>query len=261
MFGFKTLVAFTLLNVSIVSFAQIQPGTQFITGACGDDSDCFSVCCGRNSGRCAGAVIAQSRDGGCGSGGPGPNSRAADSFFIAEAAQRARGVSSAAGNGRLSPNDPCISDADCATQCCGFTTGLCANPSATAQAGFCGFGENSPNDRSGDLFRAALAAKGGAAPPAQNNAAAAPPAQNNGGAPAPPAPAPGGSGTQFITGICTNDGDCASGCCGFTSGKCAGAIIALERDGGCGFGNPTSNDDAARRLRGRYVARELLYAH
>ncbi|KAJ6558653.1 hypothetical protein B0H10DRAFT_1846705, partial [Mycena sp. CBHHK59/15] len=59
---------------------------------------------------------------------------------------------------------------------------------------------------------------------------------------APAAPA----GTQFITGACTSDADCASGCCGFRTGKCAGAIIALQRDGGCGFGSGTPNDNAAK---------------
>ena len=58
-------------------------------------------------------------------------------------------------------------------------------------------------------------------------------------------------GTQFITGVCKGDADCASGCCGFTSGKCAGAIIAQERDGGCGFGDAQPNDNAARKLRGQ----------
>ena len=57
-----------------------------------------------------------------------------------------------------------------------------------------------------------------------------------------------GTGTQFITGACTSDANCASGCCGFKSGKCAGAIVALERDGGCGFGSGTPNDNAARKL-------------
>ncbi|TGZ80661.1 hypothetical protein EX30DRAFT_341315 [Ascodesmis nigricans] len=59
------------------------------------------------------------------------------------------------------------------------------------------------------------------------------------------------AGTQFITGVCLSDRDCASGCCGFNTGKCAGAIIALERDGGCGFGDGAPNDDAARWLRGQ----------
>ncbi|EON68131.1 hypothetical protein W97_07280 [Coniosporium apollinis CBS 100218] len=56
-------------------------------------------------------------------------------------------------------------------------------------------------------------------------------------------------GTQFITGPCTSDANCASGCCGFNSGKCAGPIIAQERDGGCGFGDAQPNDIAARLFR------------
>ncbi|KAF1971440.1 hypothetical protein BU23DRAFT_510077 [Bimuria novae-zelandiae CBS 107.79] len=48
-------------------------------------------------------------------------------------------------------------------------------------------------------------------------------------------------GTQFITGNCTSDADCASVCCGFNSGKCAAPIPAQERDGGCGFGDATPN--------------------
>jgi hypothetical protein len=44
-------------------------------------------------------------------------------------------------------------------------------------------------------------------------------------------------GTQFITGACTSDAQCASACCGFTSGKCAAPFVANERGEGCGFGN------------------------
>jgi hypothetical protein len=47
-------------------------------------------------------------------------------------------------------------------------------------------------------------------------------------------------GTQFITGPCTSDADCASGCCGFKSGKCAGAIVAQERYVSP-FGSKTNN--------------------
>ena len=52
----------------------------------------------------------------------------------------------------------------------------------------------------------------------------------------------------FITDVCKSDDDCASGCCAFNTGKCAGAIIALERDGGCGFGSGVPNDNAARAI-------------
>lgn len=60
-------------------------------------------------------------------------------------------------------------------------------------------------------------------------------------------------GTQFITGSCTKDTDCASACCGFKSGKCAGPAVAQERDGGCGFGDAQPNDAALKALQRRYV--------
>jgi hypothetical protein len=58
-----------------------------------------------------------------------------------------------------------------------------------------------------------------------------------------------GAGAQFITGPCNSDADCASACCGFNSGKCAGPVIAQERDGGCGFGDGQPNDTAAQAFR------------
>lgn len=57
-------------------------------------------------------------------------------------------------------------------------------------------------------------------------------------------------GTQFITGACTSDADCAAGCCGFNTGKCAGPVVAQQRDGGCGFGDAAPNDTAAKKLTG-----------
>ena len=52
----------------------------------------------------------------------------------------------------------------------------------------------------------------------------------------------------FITDVCKSDNDCNSGCCGFNTGKCAGPIVAQERDGGCGFGDPLPNAKAAIAL-------------
>lgn len=78
-------------------------------------------------------------------------------------------------------------------------------------------------------------------------------------APAPAPAAPQAKGTQFITGACTSDADCASACCGFKSGKCAGPVVAQERDGGCGFGDARPNDDAARALQGRSLGRRGPY--
>jgi len=56
-------------------------------------------------------------------------------------------------------------------------------------------------------------------------------------------------GTQFVTGPCTSDSDCAEGCCAFNTGLCAGPVVAQQNaDGGCGFGNPTPNNNAAKAL-------------
>jgi len=172
---FTIVLGFLFINLAAASFIPRAPaGTQFITGPCSSDSDCASGCCGFNSGKCAGAVIAQERDGGCGFGDATPNNNAAQAI---------------------------------------------QGPNAEAAPGV---------------------PKSGAAPAAANNAASS-------GQSAAPSTAPG---TQFITGSCSSDSDCASGCCGFHSGLCAGAVIAQERDGGCGFGDATPNNNAAKAIQG-----------
>ncbi|KAJ7037543.1 hypothetical protein C8F04DRAFT_414754 [Mycena alexandri] len=56
-------------------------------------------------------------------------------------------------------------------------------------------------------------------------------------------------GDQFVTGPCTQDSDCQQGCCGFTSGKCAGPAVAQTNgSGGCGFGTKTPNCNVAAAL-------------
>ncbi|KAI0345921.1 hypothetical protein BDW22DRAFT_1343174 [Trametopsis cervina] len=171
---FTVVLAFLFINLAAATYIPRAPaGTQFITGPCQSDSDCASGCCGFNSGKCAGAVIAQERDGGCGFGNASPNNNAAQAI---------------------------------------------QGPNAEAAPG----------------VKAAAAAPAPPPPAAANNAA--------GTSVAP--------GTQFITGACSSDADCASGCCGFHSGKCAGAVIAQERDGGCGFGNATPNNNAAKLIQG-----------
>jgi hypothetical protein len=300
-------VAFLLFNTSFVmaappidqSAAGAQNvgkanGSQFITGQCFSDADCASGCCAFRTGKCAGAVIAQTRDGGCGFGDPTPNNKAAVALLGANAPAPGGGAAApaAANNAAAAapaapaaadPNAPgaanvgkknaqqfitgqCTSDADCASGCCGFKTGKCAGAViAQTRDGGCGFGDPTPNNK-------AAVALVGANAPAPGGGAAAPAAANNAAAPAAAAPAaadpnaPGAAnvgkanGSQFITGQCTSDADCASGCCGFKTGKCAGAVIAQTRDGGCGFGNATPNDNAAKKLQGRrYVKKELLY--
>jgi hypothetical protein len=179
-----TISALLLASAALIS-AQ---GTQFITGPCQSDADCASGCCGFNSGKCAGAVIALERDGGCGRGNAQSNDNAA----------RALGFT-----GDFTPSSGS-----------GASSSTSANTNTNANT------NTATNDAT---------ANSGATSSTTSNAAV-------------------GAGTQFITGACQSDADCASGCCGFNSGKCAGAIIALERDGGCGRGNAQSNDNAARQL-------------
>ncbi|KAF9255170.1 hypothetical protein L218DRAFT_991984 [Marasmius fiardii PR-910] len=240
-------------------------GTQFITGPCANDGECASGCCGFNSGKCAGAIVAQERDGGCGFGNAQPNddaarklrgqspasSAAAPPASPTAANNGAGGAAAGTGSGKPAGTQfitgPCANDGECASGCCGFKSGKCAGAIvAQERDGGCGFGDAQPNDDAAKKLRGQSPASSAAAPPASptaaNNGAGGAAAGTGSGKPA---------GTQFITGPCANDGECASGCCGFKSGKCAGAIIAQERDGGCGFGNATPNDDAARKLRGQ----------
>jgi hypothetical protein len=159
--------------------------------------------------------------------------------------------------------DPCTSDADCDSGCCGFKSGKCAGAVvALERDNGCGFGDAQSNNNAAVALGftgqfTPTPASGGAAAGANNGAATDNPTTvddgtaNNGngngngngntGSGKPP-------GQQFITGVCGADTDCASGCCGFKSGKCAGAVVALERDNGCGFGEAQSNNNAAIAL-------------
>ncbi|KAF2474925.1 uncharacterized protein BDR25DRAFT_311322 [Lindgomyces ingoldianus] len=250
------------LGLSLLVASQ---GTQFITGPCQSDAECASGCCGFNTGKCAGPVVAQQRDGGCGFGDPTPNANAAIALgFQPQSSTPAQALAApapttpapsganGAGNGQGTQfiTGACTSDKDCGSGCCGFKTGKCAGAVvAQERDGGCGFGDAQPNANAAAALGFTGTPGGGAAAQAQAPAASAAPAPaagNNGNV---------GTGTQFITGPCTSDADCASGCCGFKSGKCAGAIVAQERDGGCGFGNPEPNDNAAQALRGQRLGK------
>lgn len=177
----------TFLIVSL-----LVTGLQFITGPCTSDADCASGCCGFNTGKCAGPIVAQERDGGCGFGDPEPNDNAA----------RALTEGNGAGVGATS-------------------AAAVATPAASTPA----------SSRASATPAAAASLSGARAAAAAN-----------------PSLAGNGQGKQFITGACLSDADCASGCCGFNTGLCAGPVVAQERDGGCGFGDAQPNDNAARAL-------------
>lgn len=141
----------------------------------------------------------------------------------------------------------CSTDAECASACCGFNSGKCSSPFvAQERDGGCGFGNAQPND---DAAKAIL---GGGSP--ANNAQAPPVVAATSAAQEVASPtSTAAAGTQFITGECAADGECASKCCGFKTGKCAAPAVAQERDGGCGFGDARPNDNALRALQRRFV--------
>lgn len=159
---------------------------------------------------------------------------------------------------------PCETDADCASACCSFLRGVCAGPviaQERASDGGCGHGDATPNNKAAIAFFSSQAAAAAGQPSTMATQATthvgtpATPAANDGAEATGftnPAAAGNKVGKQFITGVCTSDADCASGCCSFLRGVCAGAIIATEResDGGCGFGDATSNSNAAEALQG-----------
>jgi hypothetical protein len=212
-----------------VTVLVVAAGTQFITGPCTKDADCAAGCCGFNSGKCAGPVVAQERDGGCGFGDAAPNDNAAVALgftgqvgggqasttlaAMVGAASTAR-ASAAIAPGTQFITGNCTSDKDCAAGCCGFKSGKCAGPIvAQERDGGCGFGDATPNANAAVALGFTGQVGGGTAPStlatsvtSASTAVAA--------AVAPPK----ASGTQFITGPCASDGDCADGCCGFNSG-------------------------------------------
>lgn len=267
-----------------MSTLVLSQGTQFITGACTSDADCASGCCGFNSGKCAGAVIAQERDGGCGFGDSSPNDNAAVALGFtgvgASGTSSNSGASSGTSSGDTSSSSSssssagtssngagtqfitgaCSSDADCASGCCGFNSGKCAGAIvAQERDGGCGFGDSSPNDDAAVALGFTGSAPTGSSSGSTSGSTSgmtgassdtsSPGGSSSSSSTSSTSGAGNGNGAQFITGPCDSDADCASGCCGFNSGKCAGAVIAQERDGGCGFGDGQPNDDAAQAFR------------
>ncbi|KAJ6577640.1 hypothetical protein B0H19DRAFT_1020155 [Mycena capillaripes] len=217
------LIHFALTATALV-IPRAAPGTQFITGPCTSDADCASTCCSKAN-LCAARLVALETTG-CG--GKDGTSTAAAAPPAAAAAAAApppnvggppfdpAGVPNVGnGAGKQFIGGQCLSAADCNSGCCAGPSGICSGVGAQTQAGKtgCGFVAST-------LVAGAPAA---AAPPAS-----APPAA----APAPAAPAASPTGTQFITGVCAADADCASGCCA-KKGTCAARAVALETTG-CG---------------------------
>ncbi|TGJ82979.1 hypothetical protein E0Z10_g5801 [Xylaria hypoxylon] len=135
----------------------------------------------------------------------------------------------------------CLSSNDCAldTACCATfgSIGLCSGLGAQTQAGKtgCGFGDGGSSaapavpDETGSDNTGNETGSGSGTDSGSNTVVVSPDtagSQNVGL----------GNGSQFITGQCTSDADCASACCA-TGGKCAAAAVvnSPEDPRECGF--------------------------
>jgi hypothetical protein len=234
-----------------------QNGTQFIGGQCINNADCASKCCAFPSGICSGpgASFLNGKKG-CGFGGgsssPAPTAPssspapAAPSSAAAPTASNGGPAFDPAGaphvdnqNGTQFIGGQCINNADCASKCCAFPSGICSGPGASFLNGKkgCGFGGGSSSP-------APAAPSSSPAPAAPSSSAAAASTASNGG----PAFDPAGAKNvgnqeflQFIGGQCINNADCASKCCAFPSGICSGPGAATQNGKkGCGFGGGSS---------------------
>lgn len=116
----------------------------------------------------------------------------------------------------------CASDADCESTCCDPVKGLCAAFDVAQEDG---------DGCTGDSGATAPVASSAAAVVAATTATAS---------------AAASTGTQFITGTCGSDSDCASGCCDAVTGLCAATLVAEQDGHGCGFdGTPQASSAAA----------------
>ncbi|KAJ6530274.1 hypothetical protein B0H19DRAFT_481870 [Mycena capillaripes] len=182
--------------------------------------------------------------------------------------------------------ETCASDSECQQGCCGFSSGKCAGPDVAQSngSGGCGHGNASPNcnvatllgfkdcvkgSKNGDLNAAAVqqaaafaaqldnlpfkpakaaAAKPAAAKPAAAKPAAAKPATSK-TAPTIAQLAAKQTSKKTVFETCASDSECQQGCCGFSSGKCAGPDVAQTNgSGGCGHGNASPNCNVATLL-------------
>ncbi|KAJ7620853.1 hypothetical protein DFH06DRAFT_1305898 [Mycena polygramma] len=178
---------------------------------------------------------------------------------------------------KLTVFEACSADSDCQQGCCGFTSGKCAGPAVaqTNGSGGCGHGNTSPNCNVAAALSLSDCIAGAAAPdttdpgvqaaavfvsqldnipftPAAGGANVVNPPHNIVATPG-DAPPPINSASQqnklTVFETCSADSDCQQGCCGFTSGKCAGPAVAQTNgSGGCGHGNTSPNCNVAAAL-------------
>ncbi|EIN09602.1 hypothetical protein PUNSTDRAFT_18794, partial [Punctularia strigosozonata HHB-11173 SS5] len=155
---------------------------------------------------------------------------------------------------------PCSVDSDCQQGCCGFSTGKCAGPAVaqTNGSGGCGHGTAAPNCNTaaafvsqldGLPFTPATASNTTSANTTSSNASTSSSSNATATAGVTAAPTADQSSKKTVFETCSADSDCQQGCCGFSTGKCAGPGIAQSNgSGGCGHGTAAPNCNVAAAL-------------
>ncbi|KAF7350620.1 hypothetical protein MSAN_01622100 [Mycena sanguinolenta] len=168
--------------------------------------------------------------------------------------------------------EACTGDDQCQQGCCGFSTGKCAGPDVaqTNGSGGCGRGSKVPNCNVATLlgFKNCIAgAKNNNLKDAAIQQSAAFVSQLD-GLPFTPAKrdideelslsrrtatiaqlAAKQTSKKTVFEACTGDDQCQQGCCGFSTGKCAGPDVAQTNgSGGCGRGSKAPNCNVATLL-------------
>ncbi|KAJ7856907.1 hypothetical protein B0H13DRAFT_1641237, partial [Mycena leptocephala] len=194
-----------------------QKGKKHINDTCAADSECRQGCCGFSSGKCAGPRAAQT-DGGCGHGNASPNCHVATLLGFANCTAGAK-------------------------------TGNLQNPTIQAAAAFSAqlhnltFTPTAPTAKP-VVAKPAVAKPAPAKPTANANARRA--------AKKSPTIAQLAAKQQHKKAVfetCAKDHECQQGCCGFSSGKCAGPDVAQTNgSGGCGHGHASPNCNVATLL-------------
>ncbi|KAJ7128270.1 hypothetical protein C8R46DRAFT_1246966 [Mycena filopes] len=178
--------------------------------------------------------------------------------------------------------ESCKSDSECQQGCCGFSTGLCAGPAVaqTNGSGGCGRGNKQPNCNVAAALKLSDCTKGAvkgnvagkevqaaakfvsqldnlpftptapAAGKPKPKAAAGKPKPKPKSANKPKAKPKPQSAKKTVFESCKADSECQQGCCGFSTGLCAGPAVAQTNgSGGCGHGNKQPNCNVAAALK------------
>ncbi|KAI8903380.1 hypothetical protein EDD86DRAFT_272358 [Gorgonomyces haynaldii] len=198
---------------------KVAPGTQFITGPCNADADCASTCCQTGKKICRAVLSLQPGVESCLDGRTPNFERGSKIVNINDKAPQApaQGSQAPAQQGKVAPGTqfitgPCNADADCASTCCQTGKKICrAVLSLQPGVESCLDGRTPNFERGSKIVN--INDKAPQAP-AQGSQA---PAQQGKVAP----------GTQFITGPCNADADCASTCCQ-TGKKICRAVLSLQ---------------------------------